>query len=113
MISIHQASGAVGTAAVQIGKSLGANVFGTAGTDEGIELVKQCGALQVLQIYFQKFLPSNFKLDVIQKVFNHTEDSYSQKLKEATGNVGFDVILENLANVNLNVDLQMLKRSMD
>ncbi len=44
-------------------------------------------------------------------MFNHTEDAYNLKLKEATDNAGFDVILENLANVNLNVDLQMIKRS--
>ncbi len=39
---VHGASGAVGTAAVQLAKHLGASkVVGTAGTKEGMELVKK------------------------------------------------------------------------
>ena len=37
--SVHGASGAVGTAAVQIARALGAVVVGTAGTKEGMDVV--------------------------------------------------------------------------
>ncbi|KAH9495769.1 hypothetical protein Btru_013274 [Bulinus truncatus] len=85
-VLVHGASGAVGIAAVQIAKANGHRVIGTAGTKEGLELVLKQGA---------------------DAVFNHKEDNYVQKIKEFTkGKV--DVILEMLANVNLNKDLDLL-----
>jgi NADPH:quinone reductase-like Zn-dependent oxidoreductase len=42
-----QASGAVGTAAVQIARAMGASVVGTAGTKDGMDVVLKCGAHQV------------------------------------------------------------------
>ena len=89
-ILIHGASGAVGCAAVQIANYVGANVFGTAGTDKGMEVVANCGA---------------------HEVFNHNEEGYEMKLKEKTNGEGFDVIIENLANVNLDTDMQMIKKN--
>ena len=41
--SVHGASGAVGTAAVQIARALGAVVVGTAGTKEGMDVVTKVG----------------------------------------------------------------------
>ena len=89
-VLIHGASGAVGTAAVQIARSLGTTIFGTAGSEEGMDIVAKCGA---------------------HHVFNHHEKGYDKEMKERTNNEGFDVIIENLANVNLEKDMQMLKRS--
>src|SRR5215813_6280083 len=43
-VLIHGASGGVGTAGVQIARSKGMTVIGTAGTDKGLELVKREGA---------------------------------------------------------------------
>ena len=40
---VHGASGAVGTAAVQIARALGAVVVGTAGTKEGMDVVTKVG----------------------------------------------------------------------
>ena len=40
---MHGASGAVGTAAVQIARALGAVVVGTAGTKEGMDVVTKVG----------------------------------------------------------------------
>jgi NADPH2:quinone reductase len=83
---IHGASGAVGQAATQLAKRAGMTVAGTAGSAGGCELVREIGA------------------DV---VFNHNEKRYVEKLaKEAGG--GFDLILEMLANVNLDNDLELL-----
>ncbi|KAJ3595729.1 hypothetical protein NHX12_005032 [Muraenolepis orangiensis] len=86
-VLIHGASGGVGIAACQLGRSLGLRVLGTAGTTEGLDLVLQQGA---------------------HLVFNHREDDYTHKILEATG--GVDIIVEMLANVNLGRDLQVLTR---
>jgi len=86
-VLIHGASGAVGTAAVQIARAIGATVVGTAGTKEGMDVVSKCGA---------------------HHVFNHNHKSYEKKMIEHLG-TGFDVIIEHLANINLGHDLQMLK----
>merc|ERR1719242_2228359 len=88
-VLIHGASGAVGTAAVQIARSMGVIVFGTAGTKDGMDVVAKCGA---------------------HHVFNHNHKSYEKKMLEQTNNEGFDVIIEHLANINLGHDDQMLKR---
>merc|ERR1712096_206499 len=77
-VLIHGASGAVGTAAVQIARALGAIVVGTAGTKEGMDVVSKCGA---------------------HHVFNHNHKSYDKKMVEHLG-TGFDVIIEHLANIN-------------
>jgi NADPH2:quinone reductase len=84
---IHGASGGVGLAATQIAHAWGATIIGTASTAEGLELVKQQGAHHVL---------------------NHKDATYMDTLRELTGGRGPDVILENLANVNLDHDLTAL-----
>ncbi|XP_023330212.1 quinone oxidoreductase-like [Eurytemora carolleeae] len=89
VVLIHGASGAVGTAAVQIARAMGTTVVGTAGTKEGMDVVSRCGA---------------------HHVFNHNHKSYEKKMVEHLG-TGFDVIIEHLANINLGHDLQMLKPS--
>jgi NADPH:quinone reductase len=83
-IFIHGASGGVGLAATQIAHAWGGRVIGTASTSEGLSLIKQQGAVATL---------------------NHREEGYLDKLKELTGGRGPDVILESLANVNLDHDL--------
>ena len=84
---IHGASGGVGLAATQIARAFGLKVIGTAGTAEGLALVTAQGARHVL---------------------NHRETGYLDKLKDLTGGKGPDVILEHLANVNLDNDLTVL-----
>jgi len=86
-VLIHGASGAVGLAAAQIAKHHGMTVFGTAGTAEGLELVRAQGA---------------------DHVFNHRTPGYAGQIGAASGG-GVDVILEMLANVNLVTDLELLK----
>jgi NADPH2:quinone reductase len=89
-VLIHGASGGVGTAAVQMAHTLGLTVLGTAGTEEGMELVKREGA---------------------QHAFNHAQPGYQERILEATGGQGVDLILEMLANVNLGHDLELLARN--
>jgi NADPH2:quinone reductase len=85
-VLIHGASGGVGIAAIQWAKNAGLKVIGTAGSENGIELVKSQGA--------------DFSVD-------HSKENYLQQINELTG--GADIILEMLANVNLVKDFEVLK----
>ncbi|MEG0471076.1 MAG: NADPH:quinone reductase [Solibacillus sp.] len=88
-IFIHGASGAVGLQAIQMAKAIGATVIGTASRDEGKALVKEAGA---------------------DFVFDHlTEENLSDVLAVTNGK-GLDVIVEFLANVNLQTDLQLVAK---
>ena len=86
-VLVHGASGGVGTAAVQMARAMGLTVFGTAGTQKGIDLVKREGAHQV---------------------FDHGKTGYQEGILKATGGRGVDIILEMLANVNLAHDTKLL-----
>jgi NADPH2:quinone reductase len=86
-VLVHGASGGVGVAAVQIARAAGMRVIGTAGTDKGIALVRDQGAHAVL---------------------NHKDADYLQNVMDLTGARGADVIVEMLANVNLDRDLDVL-----
>jgi len=86
-VLVHGASGGVGIAAVQIARAHGMRVIGTAGTDEGVRLVLEQGAHHAL---------------------NHRDPDYLTKIPALAGGRGPDVILEMLANVNLDHDLDIL-----
>ncbi|XP_040263847.1 zeta-crystallin-like [Bufo bufo] len=77
----------VGIAACQIARACGFKVLGTASTPEGLNLVLQNGA---------------------HKVFNHREKDYIEKIKEAAGREGVNIILEMLSSVNLDKDLKLI-----
>ena len=83
-VLVHGASGGVGLAALQIARNAGMRVIGTAGSDEGRELVMAQGAHHVL---------------------NHNQAGYMEQLPQLTCGRGVDVVLEMLANVNLDADL--------
>jgi len=86
-VFVHGASGGVGTAALQIARAHGMHVIGTAGTEKGVALVREQGAHEVL---------------------NHRDSDYMQQLSQLTRGRGVDVIIEMLANVNLDRDLEVL-----
>ncbi len=86
-VLVHGASGGVGSAAVQMARAMGLTVFGTAGTQKGLNLAKREGAHQV---------------------FDHSKTGYQEEILKATGGRGVDIILEMLANVNLATDLKLL-----
>jgi len=86
-ILIHGATGGVGVAAVQLAHAAGMKIIGTGGTEKGRNLVKDQGADYVL---------------------NHNEVDYLNQVGRLTGDHGVDVILEMLANVNLDRDFTVL-----
>jgi NADPH2:quinone reductase len=87
VVLIHGASGGVGTAAVQIARAHGLTVIATAGTAAGLRLIGELGA---------------------QHALNHHEAGYLQQIPGFTSGRGVDVVLEMLANVNLDHDLDVL-----
>src|SRR6516165_3309437 len=64
-VLVHGASGGVGIAAVQIARSMGLVILGTAGTPTGLEITKREGAHQV---------------------FDHHKTGYQEEILKATGN---------------------------
>jgi len=86
-VLVHGASGGVGIGAVQLARARGLTVIGTAGTERGKKLVLEQGAHHVL---------------------DHTAPDYLDELGRITGGKGPDVILEMLANANLQKDLNAI-----
>ena len=55
---VHAAAGGVGTAAVQIGKAMGARVIGTAGGAQKLEVAREAGADVVIDYRERDFVPA-------------------------------------------------------
>jgi len=89
-ILIHGASGGVGIASLQLCKRIeGSFILGTAGTEKGLNNLTEQGA---------------------HAVFNHRKDDYMQEIVKATQGTGVDIVLEMMANVNLDKDLNALAK---
>ena len=86
-VLVPGATGGVGIAAVQLARAYGLRAIGTGGTERGMELVLEQGAAAV---------------------FNHKEPNYLEKVMQATGGRGVDVVLEMAAHINLDKDLSIL-----
>jgi NADPH:quinone reductase len=88
-VLVHGATGAVGLAAVELAHAHGLKVIGTGGTDHGRTVVREHGA------------------DV---VLDHRAAGYASEIIASTDARGVDVIVEMLANVNLDRDLGLLAK---
>jgi NADPH:quinone reductase len=86
-VLIHGASGGVGVPATQLASDAGAVVIGTAGSAAGAEVVRDAGASHVL---------------------DHSAPGYLEQLPDLTGGRGVSVVVEMLADVNLEQDLGVL-----
>jgi NADPH:quinone reductase len=86
-VLIHGASGGVGLLGVQMAAGIGATVIGTASTNEGKALVEAAGATYVL---------------------NHIKENSYDDILSLTNGIGPDVIIESLANENLENDLKII-----
>ena len=69
-------------------KNLGCRVIGTAGSDHGIELLKSIG---------------------VDLVYNHRSKTYIEEIQE--NNEEISVIVEMLANINLQNDLELISKN--
>lgn len=88
-VFIHGASGAVGTAAIQLAKRAGLTVIGSGGSERGRKLILDEGA---------------------DHAVDHTAEGYIDQVKALTGGNGPEIILEMLANVNLASDLDLVAK---
>lgn len=89
-VLIHGASGGVGLACVQLSRHIGLKVIGTAGSKAGMDLISNHGGNVVL---------------------NHKDEDYTKQIMDATNGEGPDLIIEMLANVNLEKDLNMIRKN--
>jgi len=87
IVFVHGASGGVGIAALQLARWRGLSVIGTAGTEEGLSLVRSNGA--------------HFAV-------SHRAPLYLDQIRDATKGKGPNLIIEMLANVNLDSDLGLV-----
>ncbi len=74
-VLIHAVAGGVGTAAVQIGKLLGIEMYGTSSSDEKLAKAQQLG---------------------LDHPINYKRDDYEQVIQDATKGRGVDAVLEML-----------------
>jgi NADPH2:quinone reductase len=88
-VLVHGASGGVGIAAVQLARGAGLTVIGTAGTPEGLDLVRANGAHHAL--------------------LGHGEGIAADVLR-ITGGAGAEVVVEMRADLNLALDLTLVAR---
>jgi len=72
-VLVQAAAGGVGTAAVQLAKKYGCKVFGTAGNDEKMAVLKKMNT---------------------DAAINYREKDFEQEIREITNNLGVDVVLE-------------------
>jgi NADPH2:quinone reductase len=86
-VLVHGASGGVGISCVQLARAHGLRVIGTAGTERGRQLVIAEGAHHVL---------------------DHSKPDYLAEIMAITDGHGVDLVMEMLANVNLDRDLGVL-----
>lgn len=88
VVMVHGASGGVGSATCQLAVAMGCKCIGTAGTEAGMNIVKEMGCSPL----------------------NHRTENYLDAIPELTDGKGVNVIVEMLANVNLDKDLKILAR---
>jgi NADPH2:quinone reductase len=85
-VLVHAASGGVGTLLVQLLRTVGAKIIGTASTDEKLELAKKNGAEWVI----------------------NSHDDVVAKVKEITGGHGADVIFDGVGKATFDGDLELI-----
>ncbi len=73
VLLVHGGAGGVGTAAIQLGKALGATVIATAGSKKKLQVCRDCGA---------------------DHTINYREDDFVRAVKKFTNGKGADVIFD-------------------
>ncbi|MGE7391320.1 SDR family NAD(P)-dependent oxidoreductase [Streptomyces sp. NPDC004126] len=88
-VLVHGAAGAVGLAAIQVARSLGARVIATAGTEEKRDVLRLLG---------------------IEHVFDSRTLSFVPGVLDATGGQGVDVVLNSLGGEFISRSLDLLRQ---
>ena len=87
-VLIHAAAGGSGSAAIQLAVDAGARVFATAGTEEKVQLCRDLGA------------------DV---AINYTTTDFSEVVLGETGNLGVDVVFDNVGEAVMEASMKCTK----
>lgn len=87
-VLIHGAAGGVGIAAIQLAKSLGADIYATAGSEEKRDFLRLLG---------------------IDQIFDSRSLAFADEILAATGGEGVDVVLNSLAGEAINRNFGVLK----
>jgi NADPH:quinone reductase-like Zn-dependent oxidoreductase len=87
-VLIHAVAGGVGTAAVQIGKLLGIEMYGTSSSDEKLARVKELG---------------------LQHAINYKQQDYEEAVKTLTQGEGVDAVFEMLGGEHTAKSLRCLR----
>jgi NADPH:quinone reductase len=87
-VLIHAAAGGVGTAAVQIGKLLGIEMYGTSSSEEKLARVKELG---------------------LQHGINYKQCDYEEAIKELTRGEGVDAVFEMLGGEHVLKSVRCLR----
>jgi NADPH:quinone reductase len=87
-VLIHAVAGGVGTAAVQIGKLLGVDMYGTSSSDEKLARVKELG---------------------LQHGINYKQHDYEETVKNLTQGEGVDAVFEMLGGEHTAKSLRCLR----
>jgi len=88
-VLIHAVAGGVGTAAVQIGKLLGMEMYGTSSSDEKLARVKKLG---------------------LQHGINYKQQDYEQSIKDLTHGEGVDAVFEMLGGEHVAKSVRCLRQ---
>ncbi len=86
-VLIHAVAGGVGTAAVEIGRILRVEMFGTSSSDDKLARAKELG---------------------LQHAINYSRDDYVEKVRDLTGGEGVDVVFEMLGGEHVAHSVQCL-----
>jgi len=87
-VLIHAVAGGVGTAAVQIGHILGAEMYGTSSSEDKLSRVKELG---------------------LQQAINYKERDYEEAVKELTRGEGVDAVFEMLGGEHTAKSIRCLR----
>lgn len=87
-VLIHAVAGGVGTAAVEIGKILGVEMYGTSSSHEKLERVKELG---------------------LQHGINYNQQDYEDAIRELTGGEGVDAAFEMLGGEHTAKSIRCLR----
>jgi NADPH2:quinone reductase len=87
-VLIHAVAGGVGTAAVEIGKALGVEMYGTSSSDEKLSKAKQLG---------------------LQRAINYKQEDYEEAIKRLTNGEGVDAVFEMLGGEHVQKSVRCLR----
>ncbi len=87
-VMIHAVAGGVGTAAVEIGKILGIEMYGTSSSDDKLSRVKQLG---------------------LQHGINYKQQDYEQAIRDLTHGEGVDAVFEMLGGEHTGKSVRCLR----